>query len=213
MQVRLKSNPGEIIVYREKWGTLAFGMAMGLVCVAFGVGFFSVAYEQAGPPRPFVAILCGIFVLAGLAVLVRLPQQSRQLFADDGMPILVANASGLTLSPNLGSEPLQLAWNGIAEIVVAEKMRIVDSDETSFLWREIVVYLSIGATGADHWWSRAKNGINLSGTDRPFVLVAFPRGQGQGVCAALRKLAPDAVQVHHEERVVFDRKASTDTYS
>lgn len=105
MQVRYKTTPNALIIYREKWGTLALGLLMGLVCVAFGVGFYGLMADHVGESRPFFRVFCGVFVLAGLAVLVRLPGQARQMMADDGLHILVADAQGITLSPNLGLNP------------------------------------------------------------------------------------------------------------
>ena len=211
MQIRYKSTAEALIIYREKWGTLALGLVMGLVCVAFGAGFYGVMADNVGAKQPLFLIFCGVFVLAGLAVLVRLPGQARQMMADDGLHILVADAQGITLSPNLGAEPRLYPWGDIEEIVLAEKLRIIDSDETSYLWRCVVIFLPMKAQGSASWFKRAKDGINLSGTGRPFVLGSFPRGQGQTIRAALRRLAPSAVPVHVKARVVFDQKASVDT--
>lgn len=211
MQVRYKTTPNALIIYREKWGTLALGLLMGLVCVAFGVGFYGLMADHVGESRPFFRVFCGVFVLAGLAVLVRLPGQARQMMADDGLHILVADAQGITLSPNLGAEPRLYPWGDIEDIVLAEKLRIIESDETSYLWRSVVIFLPMEAFGSASWYKLVTAGISLSGARRPFVLGNFPRGQASTIQAALRRFAPSAVLVSVKARVVFDKKASVDT--
>jgi hypothetical protein len=39
MQLRSKITPDGVLVYREKWGTLALAAALGIGCVAFAAGF------------------------------------------------------------------------------------------------------------------------------------------------------------------------------
>lgn len=212
MRLRSRITEQEIVVYREPWGTLAFAAAAGLACLAIGGGFWWLMRDHAGGSIVFLACFCLAFVSVGLLVLFRLPRQVRQVRDADGAVELVANAGGLALTPVFGAETMQLAWSSIAEIVLAEKHRIVDSDGTAYLSRTVIVFLSDRAPRSKSWIDRVQSGIARSGDDRPYLTVSYPRGEARSIEASLRRIAPDTVPVRLQPTVVFDTKSSTDTW-
>lgn len=212
MQLRSKLTDEEAIIYREKWGTLAFAAALGFACVAFAIGFYWLSSDHAGPSKPFLIVFCSIFGIAGLALLIRLPIQARQVIADNGVRIVVANRTGITLRPNFGAEEKHYTWSTVAEVVLAEKLKIVGSDETTFLWRSIVVFLSRETHKSTTWLDRLTSGMSISGKGHRYLLGSYPRSQGQAIESAIRQFAPGSVPVRFVSKAVFDTKVSTDTY-
>ena len=213
MQLRWKFTCDEVLIYREKWGTLAFAAIAGAGCLAFSIWFYWLMRTPATLMSPFLILFCATFGVFGAVVLFRLPGHARQVLKDKGAKLFVANPSGLTLTPNLGTEAKYLAWPAVAELVLAEKLRIVDSDETAFLSRAIIVFQPTGMHASATWLDRVKSGVAKSGEGRPYFLAQYPRGQGPAVAAALRALVPAPVQVRLRQRVVFDTRAGADTYA
>jgi hypothetical protein len=209
MQLRSKLTNEALIVYREKWGTLTFAAALGLACLAFGIGFHRLMRDAAGAPGIPLLLFCAVFVLAGGLILLSLPRHARRLRVDDGLHVLVADAAGIALTPNLGAATQRIAWSAVTEIVVAERLRIVDADETSFLRRTVVVFVS--TDGAANWLERTRSGIATSGTGRSYLLGDYPRGQGRTVRDALNHFGAGAVNVRLCTRAVLDRKTGADT--
>ena len=209
MQLRSKLTNEALIVYREKWGTLAFAAGMGLSCLAFGIGFDRLMRDSAGAPGIPLLLFCAVFVLAGSLILLTLPRHARRLRLDDGLHVLVADAAGIALTPNLGAATQRIAWSSVTEIVLSEQLRIVDADETSFLRRTVVMFVS--NDGAANSVVHIRSGIATSGTGRGYLLGDYPRGQGRTVRDALNHFAAGAVNVRLCTRAVLDRKTGADT--
>lgn len=211
MRRRSRITEEEVVIDREPWGTLAFAAAAGLACLAFGSGFWWLMRDHAAGSVVFLACFCLAFVTVGVLVLVRLPVQARRVLEADGAVELVANAGGLALTPVFGAETMQLSWSSVAEIVLAEKHRIVDSDGTSYLSRTVIVFLSDRAPSSKRWIDRVQSGIARSGDDRPYLTVGYPRGAARSLEAALRRVAPETVPIRLQQAVVFDTRSSMDS--
>ncbi len=207
MQLRLRISDVEVMVFREKWGAMTMGIALGLTCIGFGVCFYLLAADQAGGSRIFLAAFCTIFVLVGLAVLWRLPKQTRQMFHDDGMRVLTADHSGIGVSALPGSPTVRLVWKAVDEVLLAERLKLVEGSETTYTWRTLVIFMDRAELDGLGWMERLNSAITTFGDGRPFLLCDYPRGQGPALQAALRRFAPAGVPVHLKPRVTFDSRA------
>lgn len=212
MQLRIKSTPASLIVYREKWGTLASTVLVGIVCIAFGLGFYHLMAEAAGSSRTFLAVFCATFVLIGSLFLIRILRYARKLFAEGGLNVLLVNIDGITIAQSDEFTPVRHPWRWVTGVLLTEQLRIVDFDETLCLWRTVVVFLSADTPETNHWLGRARSGIASSGEGKAFVTTSFPKGQGKVIEAAIRRFAPEAVEVRYTRKVVFDTKTSSDSY-
>lgn len=213
MQLRLKLTPDALLIYRKKGGVLVFLFILCVASLMFSAAYFWLMMRQATTPS-LVAIVIGlVFALVGFFGLFQLTRVARKMTKEDGTQVLLADASGLTVSLGIGAESKHFAWSSIAEVVLAEKFQVIEAYETSSSSRVIVVFLSGELFDAANWLIRLSLGIDKSGTGRPYVLANYPRGEGQTVEAALGKIAPSAAQIHLVSVVAFDLKTSDDTYT
>ncbi|MDX2220031.1 MAG: hypothetical protein SF172_13500 [Burkholderiales bacterium] len=213
MQLRSLVSDSEVVVYREKWGTLFMGLVTGLVCIGFGLGFYALVAEQAKDSRFFLGIFCAAFVLVGIAILWRLPNQAVHMFAENGLRVLTANQTGLSISSLPGAPTQPLAWEGIQEILLAERLVLVDPDETTHTWRMVVIFVADDQLSGRGWLDRLQNAVSRSGEGRPYLLCDYSAGDGEKLATGLRRLAPGHVSIRFRQRAKFDLKAGVDTFS
>jgi len=213
MRLRLKQTSEAVIIFREKWGTLAFAAVSSLACALFPIWFYWLMGDHAGSSKPFLIAFCSVFCIAGLAFLSRLPLHFRQALADNGVQFVVVDRTGIALTPNLGSEKKHYDWLSVKEVVLAEKLKIIDSDGTVFLWRSVVVFLDKRSHNSLDWLKKIQEGISISGKGRPYLLAGYPRGESRTLECAIRPLVPDTVSVCRVREVVFDTRKANDFYS
>lgn len=211
MKLGLRIDDKAAVIYREKWGTLAFAFGMALVCIAFGLGFYNLMAPHAGPSHGLLTFLCAVFALAGVLFLVRLPGYVGKAVADDGILLVRVDASGITIMANLGAPVKHYAWTTVQEVVLAERLRTVESDETGFSWNALIVFLSPDAPPVP-WMERAQAGVSDSGEGRRYVSSVFPLGKGTQVRAEMARFAPASMPVRLCRRVVFDRRKALDAF-
>lgn len=210
LQYRLDHN--QLLIYREKWGTLAFVAILSAGCLALAITFYWLTRDHSATTRIVPQLCSAAFGIAACAILFHLPRFTKRLHKDDGAIVLGATAAGITLTPSLMANEKRLVWSDVEEFVLAEKLRIVESDETSYRRRVIIVFLTAPALKADNWLERLKTSISRSARGRLYLLCSYPRGQAVTIQAALRQFAPDSVRVRVQQRVIFDMKAATDSY-
>lgn len=212
MKLMMTLDDHGVIVFREKWGVLALAVAVGVWCVGFAVLFHGAMGPQAGASHGALTVFLIIYGGAGAMFLLRLPRLAKRVFRDGGSRLVVADAAGITLTANLGAPPRHRAWSAVAEIALVERLRLVDSDETTDCKGALVLFLAPDGKPPPSWFERVQSGVATSGGGRPYLLGAYPRGQGPELAAALRRLAPGTVAVRRHDEAVFDTKTGADSY-
>lgn len=211
--MRLKSfvATDRLVIYREKWGALAAFALLGTGCLAFAVGFYWLMVYDAKVSNLFVTLFCGLFGLAGGLILLRLPELYRQFRKEKGLHELVADRLGITLPQGLGAASRIFPWSEVAELRLAENLKLIDPDETVYVTRAIVIFLHQAPDAQGGWLERVRLGVSRSGKKRPYLLGYFPRYQGATILAALRSLVPVSMPVGLEKHLVFDTKLGADS--
>jgi|GEM_PF-1576995 len=212
MSLRVKYADGSIIVYREKWGAIAYQLAIGCVCIFIAIYFYMIGAAKA--PTAFLVIFCGMFSLGGAAVLVRLPRQAKLILSNDGAQILHANASGISLTPYLGGLPRYDAWSVLSELILADTFNVIyaDGDSDSYRCRLIVVFKP-DAHQKGHWLNEFGSGVAKSGEERAYLLGEYPRQSREQVHHALKRLVPNTLPIRLCRKVEFNRKSGKDCYT
>lgn len=211
MKLGLRREGGDVVIYREKWGALALGVALGVALIGFA-GWFYFAGAGGGAPMLFIVPFCFAFGAAGLAVLASLPAEARRWFAEGGAITFRADAAGVDVAPLPGSGRKHFAWASVAEIALVRTLKRVESDETNYNWNALVVFLRPREAEDASWRDLAKAGSDRTAEGRVYLFVDYPRERAAEVEAALRALAPRSVKVTRYRRVVADHKKRIDQY-
>jgi len=212
MLLRFRDDGHRAIVYREKWSTLALGVLGSFTFIGFAVALYRLTVAQMPAAWPFVLLFCGGFGAFGLWMLLRLPAQARKVFRDGGVHHVVVDATGIAMNPTLGTWAKHIGWKDIAQVLLAERLDLVDHGRTHLLWGCMIIVLRPDAVARDGLVARLKTGVSHSGEGLPFVPASHPRRHAAAIEAALRRFAPDSVAVRRLAKLVFDRKRRRDRY-
>ena len=199
MALRLGIADQKVWVYRGKWRAIALAFMAFSVCISVAFAFYSLTAHQAA-----FGFFSAVFGLVGLAVLIRMPALAKNIFSDDGAMLLVGDMCGLTVTHGLGAEPMSYPWRSVDEISFAEKLRLVDADETTFLRHTLIIFLSPTTAVNTNWLDRLTSGILRTNQGRPYVLSAYPAREHQALMSALMRLAPTPIFTKYEPWLRFD---------
>ncbi len=212
MRLKLRHSVTELLIYRERWGAIAYGSTLGVACVAVAVGSYFLS-NQAGVPKPFFIAFSLLFGLAGAALLLRLSAESKEFAAKGGAHVLSADSWGISITANLGARKQRVLWTSIKGVVLAKRFKTIDIGESSYLGRAVIVFLTDDEYDSLSVLDRINVGASRSGGDRPFLYVPYPERQEELLIGVLREFAPDSVRVRSEQVAVFDFKKHADSYS
>ncbi|QGM46571.1 hypothetical protein [Methylocystis heyeri] len=210
MKLGLRRTHEEVVVFREKWGAFAFGLALGAACIAFAIGFYALGADRA--PSLFIAPFCFVFLTAGLAVWRRLAETAKSWLAEDGAVVFRADAKGVEVAPWPGSASQRFPWPAISEVALADSLRTRHADETAYNRGALIVFFAAGEYACASWFDLARNGLARSAEGRVFQLASYPLQVSQELLEAVRKIAPADVVVKRYEAVVFDYVKRMDGY-
>lgn len=212
MNLRAKFLDGSLIVYREKWGVVIYQSAIALICIWIAGYFYYFGNSKA--PIAFLVVFCGMFLLGGLTVLIGLPRRVRRIFTNGGAQLLVADASGIALTPNIGGASRYNRWDAIAELILAETFLVsyADGDSDCFRCRLIVVFKP-EAHKDGHWLNEFGTGVAKSGAGRAYLLGCYPGHDLKMVRQALENIVPNTLKIRRCTKVEFNRKSGEDSFS
>ena len=210
MKLGARITPDSVVIYREKWGVLAFGVALGGALIGFAVWFYTLGAEHA--PPLFLIPFCAAFALAGAAVWWRLPNDARKMFQQDGLTLLRADVDGVEIVPLPGGASSHYRWSDLSEITFVDRLKIVEIDETIFSWRQLVLFPRKEALPGASRFNVALAGLAHSGEGRAYASIDYSREDADTLFEALRARAPAGVTVRRWRSACFDRKARTDFY-
>jgi hypothetical protein len=212
MRLRWQEIDKALLVYREKWDVIAYSCASGLACLGVAVGAYLLS-ERPDAPRVFLSAFSFFFGLAGTALMLRLIVESRRIVGEPGFHVLSADSLGISITAYLGARTQSFAWTSIDEVMLAARLKTIEPDETTYLGRTIVVFLTSGEYGSWSVSTRMRAAVSLSAEGRPYLCAPFPKGQEIPLEEILRQYAPTRVKVRSEERAIFDFRKNADLYS
>jgi hypothetical protein len=199
MALRLGIADKKVWVYRDKWRAISLAFMAFFVCISVAFAFYNLTAHQAA-----FGVFSVAFGLVGLAMLIRMPALAKNIFSDDGAMLLVGDICGLTVTQGLGAEPMSFPWNSVDEILLAEKLRLVDADETTYLRHTLIIFLSPTDAVNTNWLDRLKSGISRTNQGRLYVLSAYPAREHQALMSALTRVAPTPIFAKYESWLRFD---------
>lgn len=211
LQIRLHSD--KAVIYREKWGVLAFMLLTGSAALILPILFYlRISASEPNLSHHFLMLLCGALALLGLVILLRIPRHLKRLIQDNGSSVLVADANGIRLASVFSANSQLWPWESITEIAVAERLKIIDH-ETTHSGCSLVFFLPPVAHESLSWFDRLILGISKSGRGRAYLKCQYPQGEGVTIESAIQQFTPGSVRVKRHQRVVFDCLACVDIYS
>jgi hypothetical protein len=184
-----------IEVYVPAWQNLVFGI---LVECALGIAFYFVATRIQDSGRYVFLIVLSIFLLAiasgMLPAINQLRRGNRNL-------IWAATRVGIELPSRTTTftamrPPEVTAWPDIASLLLADKLKIAESDGTTTTWNVLIVTLLPTAKQTHRLLSNwHKPHRNSSGGN--YALLYIPKAHKSEVVGRLRMLAPAQVKIEH----------------
>lgn len=211
MRLGFRKTDGGFVLYREKWGVLALGIALGGALTGFGACFYLLGAER-GAPMLFVAPFSIAFALAGLVIWSRLPADARRWFAENGAVTLLVDAAGVEIASLPGAKRRRYGWGDLSEFALTGTLKSIDRDETGYSWNIIAIFFTSRPVAGANAFELAEKGIGRTGEGRAYMLVNYPRKQAAQIEDALRMLAPPSVKVTRYRRIVADHKKRVDRY-
>lgn len=213
MRLKLLLTEREVLIYREKWGVIAYVATLGGACLAIAAFSYFFLSNQAGVPKPFLIAFSSLFGLVGAAVMLRLPAMANKAFEERGAHVLSADSLGISISANIGAKRLSVLWTSIEEVVVAKNFKTLEIGETNYVGRAVIVFLMRDEFDSWSFADRINAAVSRSGSGRPYLHVPFPRNEESILTQALHQYAPAPVQVRTENHAIFDYKMNADSYS
>jgi len=201
MKLFSKLDSDSFFIFREKWGTMAFGLFLALGLISFGVVF---AFVVAPDTKQMPPLIFGwLFLIIGVAMLFGLIPYYRRILRDGGALELKADHAGLTIAPSLGDIQVRYPWPHIIRIDLAEKFETEDADGTSHSWRALIVYLQPGAYTSDTLVSAVKFGRIKTGKGERYTRVNYPKNEAERTVTALRRFVPTSIPINLHEKLVL----------
>jgi len=202
MKLFSRSDDDSFYIYREKWGTMAFGLLLALGFIGFGVLSTYVIAPHAKEALPL--IVGWSFLVVGLVMTFSLIPYYKTVFREGGALELKADYAGLTIAPALGGVQVRYPWPHIVRIDLAEKLEKHGGDgDTSHSWRALIVYLQPGAYVADTLVSATKFGRSRSRKGECYTRVGYARNEADRTVAALRRFVPASIPINVHEKLVL----------
>ncbi len=203
---------GELILYRDKYGVIAYALALALACLGFGLGFIYLAEGKV-----VMQIFGGFFALVGVLLLAGLPRYGRRLRSDDGAVLLRASREGLALAPVLNMAPVHYDWPAIERIVLTGKLVTRQYSETGYSWNQLLVFFRTDTdTTASQWADILDNSRRqrfLAPSGQRVSILDFPKRERARIANTLRTFAPQQVDIQTCKRVEFDYKANRERFT
>jgi|CXWL01.1.fsa_nt_gi hypothetical protein len=212
MKVHATVSAKDVLIYRDKWGVLAFYTVACLACLAIAVGAQIIARVETRSPMWFAYLFSGLFGIVGVVIAFRLPGQFRRLTNNAGALLLAATHEKLQVWPAIGADVRELPWASIAEIILAARLKSIEPGEQEDSRRTIIIFLREDAP-KPAWFAAVHSGVYRSGAARRYLEAPYPRDQARMVEQALRRLAPDTVRIRRIDLAIFDFKKRTDTFA
>jgi hypothetical protein len=212
MRLKLQLSDTELLIYREKWGVIAYAATLGVACMVVAAGAYFVS-NQPHTPKPFPIAFSLLFGLVGAALLLRLPAESRKFVAEGGAHVFSADRWRISVTANLGARRQIVLWTSVEELVFAKSLEIIQFSETTYVGRAAIVFLLKDEYDSWSVLDRIDAGASLSGSGRPYLHVPFPMNHEAPLIEALRQYAPALVNVRAKKHAVFDFKKKADSYS
>lgn len=212
MKLKLRLSDTELLIYRAKWGVIAYGSTLGVACMAVAAGAYFVS-NQARTPAPYLIAFSLLFGLVGAALLLRLPAEARKIVAEGGAHVFSADRWRISVTANLGARRQFVLWTSVDEVVFAKSLKIIQFGETTYVGRAAIVFLLKDEYDSWSVLDRINAGASLSGSGRPYLHVPFPMNHEAPLIEALRQYAPLPLNIRAEKLAVFDYKKHADSYS
>lgn len=211
MRLKLRLSDTELLIYREKWGAIAYSFTLGVACMVVAAGAYFVS-NQPRTPKPFLIAFSLLFGLVGAAFLLRLPAESRKFVAEGGAHVFSADRWRISVTANLGARKQFVLWTSVEEVVFAKSLKIIEFGETTYVGRAAIVFLLKDEYDSWSIADRINAGASLSGSGRPYLHVPFPRNHEASLIDELRQYAPAPLIIRAEKLAVFDFKKNVDSY-
>jgi hypothetical protein len=212
MKLKLRQSDKELLIYREKWGVIAYVSILGLACLIIAAGAYFLSNET-GAPSTFLIVFSLFFVFAGAALLLRLPVESKKAAGEGGFHVFSADSWGIAITADLGARKQTVSWASIEEVALAQKFKTIEFGETTHLGRTIIVFLTKDEYSTWSVLDRINAGASRSGSGRAYLHVPFPQSQEELLAEAIQQYAPARINVRIEKLEVFDYKRHADSCS
>ncbi|MDP2805038.1 MAG: hypothetical protein Q8O24_03775 [Gallionellaceae bacterium] len=214
MKLQTTINSEKAIVFREKWGAIAFLVMMAFFCfIPPAIFYLKITSSQAVLPNTFIALICAALLLLGGAILIRIPQRAKQFLQDDGAIVFIADTAGITLNTILSRDAKHFSWSLVSEIMLADNFKVIDHEKNSFSRHSLILFLPPMAIESWGWLDRLKFGLSKSGRGRNYVACKYPNQKGPEIRSSLIQFAPISMRIKHHQKVIFDSKSCVDIYS
>jgi hypothetical protein len=212
VNLALRLSSTQAVVYRKPWGVIAFTCFMAIVFAAAAAGFGLIGTREYKSSIGIPFLLFGsVFGVFALLTVLEIARKSSTWLRDGGIPLVTASISGVTITPHYNVAPTIYDWTDISEIVLTDRVKTIETDETGWAGPQFMVFLTPRGTPST-MFNRLKASITRSGTGKPYVSTAFTPNSARELETALRRLAPAHVLIRRTLRTTFDHKAKTDTY-
>ena len=185
-------------MYRPTWYAFAFAALACLACISVAFGFASLAMHQSA-----FWFFGAVFGLAGVALLVRLPSYLRKLHQDNGAILWSADEVGLKIEHGLHVPARCYSWSSVSEIVLAEKLHLIDADETTHIRHVVIVFLCFEDLGPPHWLDRVKSGLAKTAHGRLYYLASYPSDGHHALLDSFKEIAPSTFPTRFEPSLRF----------
>lgn len=198
MKTRIRYGEARVEVYREKTWVVLYSLFLAVCCMAFGAVFFLLG--KSGRTFYFFSIF---FLVAGIAVLVLLPEYYGRMNREYGAVLMSADREGISLSPLLNMKAVRHAWQDIERIALTRKFVTRQHSEKGYDWNQAVVFFRKG-TGEPDLLERSRSQIWKTPSGLDATKVPIPKEEMNRLAETLESFSSGRVEASVFGRVEFD---------
>jgi hypothetical protein len=206
MKVLHKIENDSLVLYREKWGAIAFSSALAIGCAIFGWVFKDLAY----PDSKIIAFKWGgyFFYGVGILIIIQLLSMLRTIFRNNGLHSIIFNKSKLIISPHISFESFEYDWAEIKSITLIKKYSRTDIEGTSNVKNAMIINFVSDKFKNDSLLQRGKRDQDISPEGNIYTLKTFPKKLPiNDFLLTLKKFVPDTIEIETKDEYSDERVA------
>lgn len=208
MKIKFHDYIEYIEIIREKWGVILYALFGDVLCITIAGLFYALGIHGQQNPEFMPILLAIVFGLCGfLHLIFTLPNMAKQILQNNGLCLLHADKSGITIQPFIGGKPQRYEWQALQRIALCENLKTIELDEVSYSWNMILVILKPEAVVGKSFSDRAYAGISRAEKDLYTVSCNYPRPMQTDIANALQRLASGNVLIECYKKCVFNPKS------
>ena len=202
MKLKIRIADDRLVIYREKIGVIVYVVLAAVLCIAFGLVFFYIGYDE----DLLAFVVFGIFSFTmGILILLGLPKYYKRLRNESAAVLLIASNEGLSISPMLNAPTrYDYDWDLFEKIVLTNQYIEISLGEKSLSRNLMFIFLRNNSGGSIRFFEYTQRQIAASPEGNYYMSVPFPENELDNIKEAFDKFSNNKIPIIMSDCVEFN---------